>query len=192
MWRSSDDLWRLSPTGVLLRDNTVLLGVLQALGFAVEGLAVRVVWLSAAKLTTLNWTPPNAANPTAPLSDSIRVVAINKANVAAPGATVLFNVTAGNGKVSATKAVTDGNGVAAVQWTLGPANGLNRVTATVVDDEGNAIPWVNPNVVSVSVTSYKALDVVGGGQQTATILPPSGLAFGQTRRSPGSRGRVFR
>ena len=87
---------------------------------------VRVVWQGAAKLATLNWTTPNAATPGSPVSDSIRVVAVNKANGAAPGTTVMFSVATGGGKVSFSKVVANANGVAAVQWTLVRPTAFNR------------------------------------------------------------------
>jgi len=172
VWRSSDEsVAAVDLNGRLTARDEGLTGLTaSSLGVTSSATPVRVVWQGAAKLATLNWTAPNAATPGTPVSDSIRVVAVNKANSAAPGTTVMFSVVAGGGKVSSTKVVANANGVAAVQWTLGPANGLNRVTATIVDDEGAPIPWVNPNVVTFSVTSYKALDVVAGNQQSATIL----------------------
>ncbi len=172
VWRTSDEAVAsvdLNGRVTARQEGEVGLSA-SSLGVTSPAVGVRVVFQGAAKLSTLGWTPPNAATPATAISDSIRVSAVTKTGGPAAGTSIVFAVTTGGGKVSSLKATTDANGVAAVQWTLGPTNGLNRVTATVVDDEGNAIPWVNPNVVSFSVTSYKALDVVSGSAQTATIL----------------------
>jgi alpha-tubulin suppressor-like RCC1 family protein len=189
VWRSSDESVAsvdLSGRVTAHIEGTVTLTA-SSLGATSPAVGVRVVWLGAAKLATSGWTPPNAATPSTPVSDSIRVVATTKTGTPARGTSIVFNVTGGGGKLATTKATTDANGIAAAQWTLGPSNGVNTVTATVVDDDGNAIPWVNPNVVTFAVKTYKALDVVAGAQQSGTIL--SALPIAPSVRLVDSTGK---
>jgi alpha-tubulin suppressor-like RCC1 family protein len=178
VWRSSDEtVATVDLNGKLTAKDEGVSGVTaSSLGVTSPAVGVRVVWQGAAKLATYAWTAPGAATPSAIVGDSIRVAAVTKANAPAAGTTVIFSVAAGGGKLSSTKVTTDANGIAATQWTLGPTNGVNTVTATVVDDEGNAIPWVNPNQTTFSVTTFKALDIVAGNQQSATILSPLPVA----------------
>lgn len=53
------------------------------------------------------------------------------ANVPIPNQTVTFAVTAGGGSVSPQTAVTNAAGEVTLRWTLGPATGLQGVSATV-------------------------------------------------------------
>jgi hypothetical protein len=186
VWRSSDEsVAAVDLNGRLTARDEGLTGLTaSSLGVTSSATPVRVVWQGAAKLATLNWTAPNAATPGTPVSDSIRVVAVTRriAPRLEPRSCSASRPAAA--KFPPTKVVANANGIAAVQWTLGPANGLNRVTATIVDDEGAPIPWVNPNVVTFSVTSYKALDVVAWNQQSATILVE------RSRSSGGTVGRL--
>ena len=171
VWRSSDDSVAIfEPNGRLLAKNEGAAGlVATSLGVISPAIGVRVTWLGAAKLSS-SWAAPNAATPATPLADSVRVLVNNKTGGPAPGATVLFAVTAGGGTVSPTKVTADSKGAAATRWTLGPATGPNSITATVVDDDDIAIPWVSPNQVKFAVTSFRAMTVVDGDKQTALLL----------------------
>jgi hypothetical protein len=171
VWRSSDDSIAIfEPNGRLLARTEGTAGlVATSLGVTSPAIAVRVVWLGAAKLSS-SWTAPNAASPATPLADSVRVLVSNKSGGPAPGATVIFSVTGGAGTVSPAKVTADSKGAAATRWTLGPASGPNGLTATVVDDDGNAIPWVAPNQVKFAITSFRAMTVVDGDKQTALLL----------------------
>jgi alpha-tubulin suppressor-like RCC1 family protein len=172
VWRTSDE--NIATVDLNGRVTAVAEGnanlVATSLGISSGPVAVRVVWQGAAKLTNGDWAAPTAATPGTPLTDSIRVVALNKSGTPAANAAILFAVTSGGGSVSVAKVTTDANGRAATQWTLGPNVGANTATATAVDDQGQPISWVNPNQVTFSVTSSKPLSVVSGDQQTATIL----------------------
>jgi len=178
VWRSSDEAVAtvdLNGRVTAVNEGTITL-VATALGITSAPVGVRVVWQGAAKLTNADWTSPIAATPSTPLTDSIRVVALNKVGGPAANATIQFAVTAGGGSVSASKVTTDANGRAATQWTLGPNVGANSATATVVDDQGGAVPWVNPNQVTFSVTSSQPLSIVAGNQQSGTILSNLAIA----------------
>jgi alpha-tubulin suppressor-like RCC1 family protein len=83
---------------------------------------------------------------------------------------VVFAVTGGGGSVSPTIDTTDSRGIAATQWTLGPNAGGNALTATVVNDLDKPNELATPNVVSFSIRSFKALEVVEGDAQEGLVL----------------------
>jgi alpha-tubulin suppressor-like RCC1 family protein len=141
-----------------------------SLGKQSAGIEVKVVWLGPAKLSRFQWTAPNAATPGATVGDSIRVRVTSLNGAGVNNAKVAFAVTAGGGTVSPANARTDPNGLVAVQWKLGPQKGLNSMTATVLDQQDQAISWVDSNATKFSVTSYDALSAVDGDGQTAQIL----------------------
>ncbi len=81
--------------------------------------------LTAASTITLGAVAGTAV-PTPP---SVKVATAKGAGV--PGVTVTFTVTMGGGAVSGASVSTDASGIATVgSWTLGPATGENRLTAT--------------------------------------------------------------
>ncbi len=67
------------------------------------------------------------------LAEPFVIVVLDLNGVPLSGVTVTFNVTAGGGTLSITKATTDENGRAATTLTLGRQPGTNRVVATVSD-----------------------------------------------------------
>jgi hypothetical protein len=141
-----------------------------SLGKQSQTIVVQIVWLGPAKLDRVQWTSPNAATPGATVADSIRVRVTNPKGAPVANTKVAFAVTAGGGSVSPASAKTDPNGLAAVQWTLGPQKGSNAITATVVDTHDKPITWVDSNGTKFSVTSYDALSAVDGDGQTGQIL----------------------
>ena len=172
VWRTADERIAtvdLNGRVAALDEGTTNL-VATALGVTSAPVAVRVIWLGAAKLTNGDWTSPVAATPSTPLTDSIRVVALNKAGGPAANVTIQFSVTSGGGTISVPKVTTDANGRAATQWTLGPTAGANSATAIAIDDQGGTISWVNPNLITFSVTTSTPLSIVSGSQQSGTIL----------------------
>lgn len=76
-------------------------------------------------------TPP-AGNllPSAPTPDSIAVRVIDRHGAGVANVAVEFTVTAGGGSVSPGGALTDANGVARVEWTLGPSVGTHALLAS--------------------------------------------------------------
>jgi hypothetical protein len=71
-----------------------------------------------------------AAGSQLPIAPSVRVVD-GHAN-AVSGVTVTFEVTGGGGSVAGTTATTNVNGIASAgKWTLGPASGVNTLSASV-------------------------------------------------------------
>jgi hypothetical protein len=69
------------------------------------------------------------------------------------GATVDFVVTGGGGSLSSSSAVTDADGKASVDWTLGSGTGANTLSATV---NGTAI---TTNFTATGITSQYGIDV---------------------------------
>jgi hypothetical protein len=145
-------------------------------------------------VATYQFKPPIAVTAGADPGDSIRVVVTNVAGGPAVGATVAFAVTAGGGTISPASPtlVTVGqSGTAAAKWILGPANGKNTVTATVVGGDSLPISWVADNPTSFSITTYSALAVVQGNGQTGSVLatlpvaPSVRLVDGDGKPRPG-------
>jgi alpha-tubulin suppressor-like RCC1 family protein len=171
-WKSSaESVAVFDPNGRLLaRDTGVTSVTASSLGVNSPPIAVRVVWQGAADVAALNWVAPAAATPNTRVADSIRARVTNRVGGPAAGAVVVFDLAAGGGKLSATRDTSDANGIVSTSWTLGPTKGLNSIRATVVDDDGNLVPWVTGNPVTLSVTTFQALTVVAGGGQTAQIL----------------------
>lgn len=61
------------------------------------------------------------------------VLVVDSLGVPRAGRTVTFSVLAGGGSVSTASAVTDANGVATVDWTLGALAGPNEIVARITD-----------------------------------------------------------
>jgi adhesin/invasin len=68
------------------------------------------------------------------------------------GVEVTFGVTGGGGSVSPTTATTGSNGIAATNWTLGPAAGANQMTAT------SSVGTVTFNATGSELTTTTTLD----------------------------------
>ena len=64
------------------------------------------------------------------LAESLVVRVIDGNGVGVPGVGVQWAIGLGGGSVSPSSVTSDGNGRAAVRWTVGPSVGLNQVTAT--------------------------------------------------------------
>jgi alpha-tubulin suppressor-like RCC1 family protein len=178
VWSSSNEkAASFEPGGKLVAgDSGTTQVVASSLGKQSAPIVVQVGWNGPAKLDRYQWTAPNAASPGAAIADSIRVRVTNPKNNPVANAKVIFAVTAGAGSVSPANVKTDANGLAAVQWTLGPQKGTNSITATVVNQDDQPITWVDSNATKFSVTSYDALAAVEGDGQTAQILAPLPVA----------------
>jgi alpha-tubulin suppressor-like RCC1 family protein len=173
-WRSDvDSIASVDRNGVLTANDTGITTLrASALGVQAQPIAIRVVWFGAAKAAAFQFTAPNAVTPGAVFGDSIRILVTNLAGGSVPDALVKFSANAG-GSVSAPVVKTNANGLATVQWTFGPDAAANTLTATVVKaDSATLIPWVEGNPISLTVTTYAALTVVGGDGQTGQILSP--------------------
>ncbi|HEX5871857.1 MAG TPA: Ig-like domain-containing protein, partial [Longimicrobium sp.] len=91
--------------------------------------SVRVVVVSRSTLSKVSGDG-QTGRPGEALADDAVVRARTQAGVGIPGVPVTFSVTQGGGSVSRTTAGTDANGLAAVQWTLGPGEGPQTLSAS--------------------------------------------------------------
>ncbi len=82
------------------------------------------------------------------------------------GITVFFNVTLGNGTLSAPSAVTNATGIATAKWTLGPPAGTHRASAQIP----GALPVIFD---AIGLPAAAALVVVVSGNNQAA--PPGAL-----------------
>jgi len=76
------------------------------------------------------------------LPELLRVRVLDEEGLPVPDESVGFTVTAGGGSVTPTTAITGGDGVGSVLWTLGPDPGTNRVQADAGDIEGSPAGFV--------------------------------------------------
>ena len=171
-WRSSaDSIARVDLNGKLTAGDTGRVTVTAcSLGVCSTGVTIAVVWQGVAKVAPVQFNPPQAVTPGSEPADSIRVAVTTLAGTVAVGARVAFAVTAGGGTVSPALDTVGTTGIASAKWTLGPAAGVNTVTATVVDTNGARIPWVQGNPLTFTVKTYAALTVVEGDAQTGNVL----------------------
>ena len=128
------------------------------------------------------------------LGEPLAVRVLLTGGVAAPGVSVAFAVVSGSATLSSTSVVTDANGVAAVQVTLGPVAGSVVVTATVGGIEparftltasgvaGSTRPRINPGGIAG----------VGLSVPRVTAVSPNALVsiFGSSFLLAGSGRRV--
>src|SRR5688572_32987721 len=172
VWKSSvDSVAGFLPGGRLVAKDTGLVVVTaSALGLTSQPIGARVVWLGAASVEAVAFTAPAAATPLAPVPDSLRVLVKNRVGIPISGARVRFDVTQGNGTVSAPSDTTDASGRIAAKWTLGPTEGVNNVTASVLGEDDAPVTWVSGNPVTFTINTFGALQVVAGDAQTAQVL----------------------
>jgi len=98
-------------------------------------------------------------------SVGVRVTSLACCNGVA-GVTVTFGVTGGGGSITPAQALTDANGTARVQWTLGSAPGINTATATVGTQSATLTAR---GIQPVSVNAIAA-----GGQHSCAIAASGG------------------
>ena len=170
-WRSSvDTVATFQPDGKLgALDTGITVITASSLGVTSAPIGVRVIWVGAANVSQFQWNPPIAASPGA-VVDSIRIQVTNRAGGPAIGAHVTFKTASGTGTLSPATAITNSSGVAAAEWTLGPTESADTVTATVVDDQGTPESWVTGNPAIFALRAFKALTVLQGDGQSGTIL----------------------
>lgn len=172
VWRSSNEaIATFDLNGRLTAiDTGVTVVTASSLGVQSLQVVVHIVWIGAAKLALYQFTAPGAASPGAAVQDSLRVQVLNRVGGPAAGTKVSFAITAGGGTISPVTATTNANGIASAQWTLGSTFGLNTASASVLGDDDKPLAFVTTNPVSASITSYRALSVSAGDNQTATLL----------------------
>lgn len=106
---------------------------------------------------TLQITPPNGVF-SVPGNGKSKPKALS-------GVPITFAVTSGGGSISITNAITNGTGQASTVLTLGPAAGINTVTATVVGG-----PSITFNATGLTAAVASGLTIVSGNNQ---VLDPS-------------------
>ena len=111
---------------------------------------------------------PGFKVPTAPA-----FIVTDTAGVPVPGVTVTYTVTAGGGSVSSPSSVTNTDGIATVEWTLGPTVGTNTLQASIA----GGIPPVSFNAIAQSPPPSAIAINAGDGQSAnagqAVPIPPS-------------------
>ena len=97
----------------------------------------------------------------------------NASGIAVPGVTVSFTVTAGGGTVSSPTSVTNADGIATVNWTLGSTQGPNSLQASIP----GGIPPVTYNATAASLPPTTIAINAGDGQNanagSPVAVPPS-------------------
>ncbi len=98
----------------------------------------------------------------ATLVQAVRVKVADGFGNAVSGVTVIFAVTLGGGSLSSPTAISDASGFAQVTWTLGPAAGNQRVSATVT-----GVAPVTFNATAQAGAAASLVIVSGSGQSAA-------------------------
>ncbi len=132
--------------------------------------------------------------PGSPLAEPLAVRALLSGAVPAPGIAVTFAVQSGSATLSSTSAITDANGVATVQLTLGPVAGAVIVTASA-----NGIEPVRFNITATGFAGAtrprinpRGVAGVGGSIPSIAAVSPNALVtiFGSSFLSSGTGRRV--
>lgn len=111
------------------------------------------------------------------LAQPVRVRVVDDRGRPVPGQTVNFVVTGGGGTVSVAAVTTDGDGVAATQWTLGTnATAAQTLEARVAGEDGQA-------VVSQPITATPRAGAPAKVSSAIPAGPQGGSVGGPTRDS---------
>jgi hypothetical protein len=95
-----------------------------------------------------------------PLSDSLSVQVTDAAGHAVPGVSVNWSVILGGGTISPPSSTTNGSGVAAAEFTLGPVEGEQQAQALVSGLTGSPVMFT---AAATEGPGKVVLSVVGGG-----------------------------
>ena len=116
--------------------------------------------------TVIAKTSGDAQNGTVgqPLGRQIQVL-VTEGNAPLAGTTVIWSTTLTEGTLTPSSGPTDGDGLAATEWTLGPFQGLHTVTATV-----NGATTASVNFTATAVPDVPAaVTKVTGDNQTGMV-----------------------
>ncbi|HYR11035.1 MAG TPA: Ig-like domain-containing protein, partial [Longimicrobium sp.] len=141
--------------------------------------SVRVVVVSRSTLSKVSGDE-QTGRPGEVLPDDLVVRARTQAGMGIPGVPVTFTVTAGGGSVSRTAAGTDANGLAAVQWTLGPGEGPQSLSASA--------PGLGAVTFTAASRRTPAAHPVAGGGAWLCVAPASAPARCLGRNPNGELG----
>lgn len=112
------------------------------------------------------------------LPQNIVVLVTDSVGAGLAGVTVRFLVTSGGGSVAPAEAVSDTNGLAETSWTLGPALGMQTMTARVAGSGG-------PLLATVTATALEVTRVALAGAPYGLAVSASGLVYA-TQLAAGS------
>jgi hypothetical protein len=104
-----------------------------------------------------------------PVSELLAVRLRDRDGNPVPNATVVWDVTAGGGQLSPTRATTDRTGRAAVQWTLGPSAGPQRATAAAASDGTDSLRVTFEATGTCARTRAAGIYIIAGEGLTDTI-----------------------
>jgi alpha-tubulin suppressor-like RCC1 family protein len=174
VWTSSSDSIATFALGgkLVAKDTGIIFVTASSLGVTSAPVGFRVALTGPESIAVFQFNPPMAISPGAEPVDSLRVLVLNIFKGPAPGAKVVFAVTAGGGSVSPDTVTVGNNALASTKWRLGPAVGKNTVTATVIRSDGTVNKRVANNPVTFTVKAYDALKIVQGDAQSGTVLSP--------------------
>ena len=152
-------LWRLGERTLTQRVTAAAAGVSSNVMFVATARA------AAPATITLSTGDAQMAAAGASVAVAPAVVVRDRFTNAVSGVTVLFSVVSGNGAVTNAGAITNANGVASVgSWTLGPAVGVNRLSAVGLFSGASG----NPVLFTANGTAGAAAAIAAVGSATIT------------------------
>lgn len=116
-----------------------------------------------------------------PLGDSL-VVRVTEGGVPVEGVQVDWRVATGSGSVAPAVSVTGDDGIARTQWTLGPVDDEQTVTAHVLGDDGDDVPGSPLTFTALEGTFADDQDIAvsSGGSHSGQIEATGALSFALT------------
>ena len=100
----------------------------------------------------------------AALANPLAVV-VTRDGSAASGVSVSWNIVSGGGTLGGASSATNGDGIATMTWTLGPAAGAQSARASVADASGSPVAFTATATAGPATT----IEASGGTGQAATI-----------------------
>ena len=116
-----------------------------------------------------NFAPFGANSPGSSI-DSVRAFVSNHAGQPVANVRVSFAVTGGGGSITPAIVPTNAAGVAAAEWKLGAAVGVNTAQATILGENDAPYTLGKADSAVFSVRTFNALSPVTGDNQTGQIL----------------------
>jgi hypothetical protein len=112
-------------------------------------------------------------SPGVPLPERLLVRLTDQEGAGIPDRAVVWSVTSGGGTINPATDVTDAEGFANAQWTLGPAEGVQRASAQVPDIGAVTFTATNADGSGGEPVPSRLMEVEGDGQQVraGTAVP---------------------
>jgi L-ascorbate metabolism protein UlaG (beta-lactamase superfamily) len=118
------------------------------------------------------------ALPLTSLTDPLVVSAVDSLDIPVPGVGVSFSVTSGGGNLASVDAVTDANGEARANWTLGPLWGTHTVEVTAVGASTPVVFQATTSTIGVSMEQIgQAIDLDPPQGSTAPSISGTGSSL---------------